>query len=120
MYKKEQLDTCLSMLKRCGVIDASAIVTTEGLLIASDIFKGTDPAVFAAMSATMMGAAETALIELRKGHVNRFIVETSTGRLIAIGAGSTAVLVVLTGPEAPLGTVLLEMGRSASRIQEIL
>jgi len=72
------------------------------------------------MSATMMGAAETALIELKKGRVNRFIVETSTGRLIAIGVGTTAVLVVLTDPEAPLGPVLLEMGRTASRIQEIL
>ena len=120
MNPKEQLDTCLATLKRSCGIDASAVVTIDGLLITSDIFKGTDPAVFAAMSATMVGAAETALIELNKGSVNRFIVESSTGRLIAMGAGPTAVLVVLAGPEAALGTVLMEMGRAVSRIREVL
>ncbi len=72
------------------------------------------------MSATMLGAAETASTELEKGIPDRVIVESNNGKLIAIGAGPKALVVVLTPSEISLGLVLVELGKAADEIKKIL
>ena len=72
------------------------------------------------MSATMLCAAETASAELEKGIPDRVIVESNNGKLVAIGAGPKALVVVLTPPEISLGLVLVELGKAADEIKKIL
>jgi hypothetical protein len=73
--KKDRLLRILKGLSSIGDVDGSAIVTRDGLLIASDLPSDVDSETFAAMSATMIGAAETAVGELKKGTVERVIAE---------------------------------------------
>ncbi len=113
----ELLRAVLLDLKRIGNIEASAVVSRDGLVIASDLNDGE---VFAAMSATMVGAAETATSELKKGAPNRVIVESKDGKLIATGAGPKAILVVLTSNEMGLGLVLVEMSKASEKIRELI
>jgi len=40
--------------------------------------------------------------------------------MISIGAGSNALLVVLTAPEAPLGLILLKIGEASRKIAKLL
>ncbi|MFH1328759.1 MAG: roadblock/LC7 domain-containing protein [Candidatus Bathyarchaeota archaeon] len=111
----------LSGLKKVGGITASAAVTRDGLLITSDIPEGsTDAETFAAMTATMVGAAETASIEVKAGEFSRVIVESSAGKLISLGAGSRALLVVLTAQKASLGLVLIKLKDAARKIDKII
>ena len=72
------------------------------------------------MTATMLGAAETATSELGKGIPDRVIVEGKEGKIIATGAGPKALLVVMTNPKANLGLVLLEMSKASEKIRELL
>jgi len=72
------------------------------------------------MSATMLGAAETATTELGKGIPDRVIVESDNGKLIAMGAGPKALLVVLTEPNAGLGLILVELEKAAEKIKKII
>jgi predicted regulator of Ras-like GTPase activity (Roadblock/LC7/MglB family) len=72
------------------------------------------------MSATMMGAAETATIELGKSIPDRIIVESKNGRIIGTGAGPKALLLVMTQPDAGLEVVLIEMAKAAEQIKQIL
>jgi len=95
-------------------------VTRDGLLIASDVMGEIDAETFAAMTATMTGAAETAMSEVKAGDIRRVIVEGESGKMISIGAGSNALLVVLTAPEAPLGLILLKIGEASRRIAKLL
>jgi len=67
--KKEKLLRVLSGLKAEGDIEGSAVITRDGLLIAADLPSRIDAETFAAMAATMTGAAETAVSELKKGLV---------------------------------------------------
>ncbi|KYH38733.1 MAG: Roadblock/LC7 family protein [Candidatus Bathyarchaeota archaeon B26-1] len=110
----------MSDLRKVGGINASAAVTRDGLLIASDVMGEIDAETFAAMTATMTGAAETAMSEVKAGDIRRVIVEGESGKMISIGAGSNALLVVLTAPEAPLGLILLKIGEASRRIAKLL
>jgi len=114
------IEDVLSDLRKVGGINASAAVTRDGLLIASDVMGEIDAETFAAMTATMTGAAETAMSEVKAGDVRRVIVEGESGKMIAIGAGSNALLVVLTAPEAPLGLILLKIGEASRKIAKLL
>ena len=115
----EMLDKVLSDLINTGEIESSVIASRDGLLIASRMSHG-DEEVFAAMSATMLGAAETASTELERGVPDRLIVESNDGKLVAVGAGPKALVVVLTPPDAGLGLVLVELDKAAVKIKKIL
>ena len=125
----EMLGKVLADLGKIGEIDASAIATRDGLLMSADMHNASvdaggvargDPEMFVAMSATMLGAAETAASELNKGIPNRVIVESDDGKLICVGAGPKALLVVMTAPEAGLGLVLVEMVKAADKIGKLI
>ena len=118
--KKDLLLGILKGLSSIGDIDGSAIVTRDGLLISSDLPRDLDAETFAAMSATMLGAAETAVGELKKGTVERVIAEGKETKLITKGAGPSAVLVSMVRPDANLGLVLVEMGKASEKIEEVM
>jgi len=120
MPVKALIEEVLSDLKRVGGVNASAVVTRDGLLIASDVMIGMDAETFAAMTATMTGAAETAMNEVKAGSPDRVIVEGESAKIISVGAGPKALLVVLTAPEAPLGLALLKIGDATRKISKLL
>jgi len=116
----EMLQEILANLKNLGSIEACAIASRDGLLMSSDMPEGVLGETFAAMSATMLGAAETAASELNKGIPGRVIVESKNGKLICMGAGPKALLVVMTEHDAGLGLILLEIEKAVAQIKEII
>ena len=116
----EMLEKILMDLKMTGEISGCAIVSRDGLLMASDIPQEVDGGIFAAMSATMLGTAETAASELVKGMPDKVIVESPSGKIIISGAGSSALIVCTTPSEAKLGLVLVEMARTSEKVKKVL
>ena len=94
---KEQFSDLLTELNNANDIEASAVVSRDGLLISAQMSNGMDADTFAAMTATMMGAAETAIIELDKGSISQVTVESDEAKVVCVGAGERALL-VLTVP----------------------
>ncbi|MBI4362170.1 MAG: roadblock/LC7 domain-containing protein [Euryarchaeota archaeon] len=117
---RETLDKLLRDLERTGDVVASAVVSRDGLLMSSAILGDIRAETFAAMSATMYGAAETAILELRKGTPERVIVEGKDAKLIVTGAGPKALLVAMTNPTVGLGLVLVNMSKAAEQVKELL
>ena len=120
MKTSEMLEKILEDLKATGGIEASVVASRDGLVIYSNTAAKEHDDNFAAMSATMLGAAETATTELRKGIPERIIVESNKGKIIATGAGPKALLVVLTEPNASLGLILGEVAKASEKIREVL
>lgn len=118
--KKEQLIEVLQDLKKIGDILGSSVISRDGLTIASDLSKDIDEETFAAMSAAMQGAAETAASELKQGNLNQIIVDAAKGKIISLSAGEKAILVILSKPNLNLGLALLEMGKVIGKISNIL
>lgn len=116
----EMVDKLLADLMNMGGVEACAAASRDGLLIRAVMQKEEFGDSLAAMSATMLGAAETAATQLEKGLPNRVIVESEHGRLIVVGAGPKALLVVLASHDAGLGLILLELEKSAKKLKELL
>lgn len=110
----------LAELRNIGGVEACAAASRDGLLIRALMHKEHFINSLAAMSATMLGAAETATTQAEKGVPNRVVVETDHGRLIVVGAGPKALLIVLSTPDAGLGLILLELEKSAKKLKELL
>jgi predicted regulator of Ras-like GTPase activity (Roadblock/LC7/MglB family) len=120
MSVKSLIEEVLRDLKTTGSVESSAVVTRDGLLVASDTTADVDAETFAAMSASMVGSAETAILEMKGGNVARVIVETEHSKMISLGAGPRVLLVVLAKHDAPLGLVLLKMGDAARKISALV
>lgn len=116
--KKEKLTQILQKLKSIGDIEGAAVITRDGLLIASELSKNIDGETLAAMTATMTGAAETAIQELKKSSADRVIVESKNAKLITMGAGEQAILACLVNQDAKLGLILMEMKKASNNIQK--
>jgi predicted regulator of Ras-like GTPase activity (Roadblock/LC7/MglB family) len=113
------MNDVLSDLRRAGGIRATAVVSREGILIASDLPPEVHAETFAAMAAIMFSAAETAALEMNESTPDRLIVETDEDRLVVAGAGERLMLVTLTDKKAGLGHVIVEMSRAVARLKEI-
>ncbi|RLI87170.1 MAG: hypothetical protein DRO76_02745 [Candidatus Altiarchaeales archaeon] len=118
--KKEELSDVLKELTDVGDVDGAAVITKDGLLVSSKLPRDVDAETFAAMSATMFGAAETAVLELKKGSVKRVISEAQDCKLVAADAGPSAVVVALVRAEANIGLVLVEIIKAANHTKEIM
>ncbi|WAM22647.1 MAG: roadblock/LC7 domain-containing protein (plasmid) [Candidatus Methanoperedens sp.] len=116
----EIVDKVLADLKTVRGVEACAVASRDGLLIRAILQEGQKSESFAAMSATMFGAAETAATVLGTGIPSRVIVESDQGRLIAIGAGPKALLIVLVSLDTGLGLILLELEKAAIKLKELL
>lgn len=101
-------------------IEASTIVRTDGLVMASALPKDADEGLIAAMSAALLNIGNRAVAELARGDMDKVIVSGSKGDIILRGVGSEAVLSAITRPGANLGLLLVEMKRAGDRIQEVL
>jgi predicted regulator of Ras-like GTPase activity (Roadblock/LC7/MglB family) len=119
MTSVEDVSRVLSDLKRAGGIRALAVVSREGILVASDIPGDVHPETFAAMSAVMLSAAETAYLEIYHAIPERLIVETDEGKLIIVGAGDRSMLVTLAEAKAGTGHLMVEISRAAIRLRDM-
>jgi predicted regulator of Ras-like GTPase activity (Roadblock/LC7/MglB family) len=120
MIIKKILEKIMNELKNVGGVKAAAVVSRNGLLICSNIQQKRTAETFAAMSATLLGAGETATSEVGMDIPDRIIVESKQGVMVTIGAGSKALLVVTTNSNAGLGLVLAEVEKASNEVKRIL
>jgi len=101
-------------------IEATAVVSADGLTIASALPKQIEEDRVAAMSAAMLSLGERIASELQRGTLAQVYVKGEEGYVILIAIGDDAVLTALTSESAKLGLVLLEMRRTADEIIKLL
>ena len=101
-------------------IEASAIVSTDGLVIASALPQDVEEDRVAAMSAAMLSLGERTSKELMKGSLEEVFVKGQNGYILLMGAGDEAVLTALARKDAKLGLVFLDMKRAAEEIGKVI
>jgi len=116
----ESVDTLDDLLKKLlgaiPEIKAVAIVSAEGLPIASAFPQGVDETKIAAMTAALFSLSEKAIIEMRKGDFDQLYIKGSEGYLLVMQAGPNAVLIVSTTKAVKLGLFFLELRRHLGKI----
>jgi hypothetical protein len=101
-------------------IHAAALVSLDGLTMASALPAGMEPDRVGAMSAAILGLGERAAAELGRGQLSQVIVEGADGYVALLAAGSYAVLTAIADKEAKLGLMLYEMRFAARRVADVL
>ena len=101
-------------------IEAAAIVSVDGLPIASSLPQGVEEDRVSAMSAAMLSLGERIASELGRGLLDEVYVKGEKGYLILRAVGEEAVLTVLARQQAKLGLLFLDMRRAAEEFESIL
>jgi len=101
-------------------VEASAVVSIDGLIIASALPQDVEEDRVAAMSAAMLSLGERTSQELKRGSLEQVFVKGVNGYILMMGAGQEAVLTALARKDAKLGLVFLDMKRTADEIGKII
>ncbi len=101
-------------------IQGCAVISIDGLMIASALPTSFEQEMVGAMAAAMLVLGERTAKELKRGELDQVIVKGRLGYVIMVGAGNEAVLCVLARPDAKLGLVLLDASRAAEDIPKVL
>jgi hypothetical protein len=121
MSKAERLAEALDrFLDVSPEVEAAAVVSGDGLPMASALPPHVEEDRLAAMSAALLTLGDRAADGLGKGDLAQVFVEGATGYVILMAAGPDAVLVAVTSKEAKIGLVLFEMRRGAAEIVSVM
>lgn len=101
-------------------VEGVAIVTPDGLPLASSLPGGMDEERVSAMSAAMLSLGERIGKELIRGLTDRIYVEGEEGFSILTSCGKDAVFLVLASKAAKQGVLMLEIKRALEDINHTL
>lgn len=117
----ENLDDILKkLLSAIPEVKEAAIVSAEGLPIASALPQGRDETRIAAMTAALLSLSERAVIEMEKGEFEQLYVKGNDGYLLVMQAGPNAVLTVSTTKDVRLGLIFLDCKRTCEKIAKLI
>lgn len=97
-------------------VQGAALVSPDGLALASALPANFDEERTAAMSAAMLSLGERIGQELARGTIDRIFVEGEKGYGVLVGCGPEAVLLVLASSNAKQGLLNLEIKRVVTSI----
>jgi predicted regulator of Ras-like GTPase activity (Roadblock/LC7/MglB family) len=101
-------------------IQASAVVSTDGLMMASQLPSAIDEDRVGAMSAAMLSLGGRTAKELVCGDLEQVLVKGKKGYILMTGAGDESVLTVLAKPNAKLGLIFLDVKRAAESVTRMI
>jgi hypothetical protein len=121
MTKADQLAHALDeFLAVSADVEAAAVVSADGLPMASALPPYVEEDRLAAMSAALLTLGDRAAEGLGKGGLEQVFVEGAHGHVVLMAAGPDAVLVSVTARSAKVGLVLFEMRRTAAAVASVM
>ena len=101
-------------------IEASAIVSVDGLIMASALPVEVEEDRVSAMSAAMLSLGERIASELGRGGLEQVFIRGNGGFIVLTSIGQEAVLTTLARQDAKLGLIFLEMRRAAEDLVKLV
>ncbi len=101
-------------------VEASAVVSVDGLTSASALPGDVEEDRVSAMSAAMLSLGERIAGELGRGTLDQVYIKGENGFVILMSVGEDAVLTVLARSQAKLGLLFLDTRRAAEDLVKLL
>ena len=119
--RSERLDHAIhALLSQTPEIEAAAVVSFDGLPMASALPPSMDEDRVAAMSAALLSLGERAAQGLGRGELSQVYIEGDAGTVFLISADDEAVLVAVAAKGAKVGMMLYEVKRTAALVAAVL
>jgi predicted regulator of Ras-like GTPase activity (Roadblock/LC7/MglB family) len=116
----QMVERLRSMQAAAPDIEASAVVSVDGLIIASALQQGVEEDRVSAMSAAMLSLGERIAGELGRASLEQVYIKGDAGAIVLTSIGDEAVLTALARQEAKLGMIFLEMRRAAEDLVKLV
>lgn len=121
MSRAESLNRILGALPSVSPdVEAAALISEDGLMLASSLPAGMEETRVAGMSATLLSLGARAARELGRGDVNEVIVRGDHGYAVMLSAGRGVLLLTLANENAKLGLIFFDMREAITEIAEVL
>src|SRR5947208_10842057 len=121
LSRSARLDQAITdLLREAPEIEAAAVVSFDGLPMASALPGAMDEDRVAAMSAALLSLGERAAQGLGRGELSQVYIEGESGTVFLVSADDEAVLVAVASPGAKVGMMLYEVRRSAAAVADAL
>ncbi len=101
-------------------IEASAVVSVDGLIMASALPAEVEEDRVSAMSAALLSLGERIAGELGRGLLEQIYIKGDKGYVMLTSVGEEAVLTILVRASARLGLIFLDMRRAAEDLQTLV
>ena len=103
-----------------AAIEASAVVSVDGLIMASSLPAGIEEDRVSAMSAAMISLGERIAGELGRGLLDQVYIRGDSGYVVLMSIGEEAVLTGLARSNAKLWLIFLDMKRAAEDLSKFV
>ena len=121
MSRTDDLNNVLAELQSSsGDIEACAVVSEDGLIIASSLPQSIQENQVAAMSAAILSMGARTASELNRGSLEQLFIEGENGYMVVTRAGEYASLLALAKKKAKLGLIFLDVSRAADQVKKII
>jgi len=117
---EQMVDRLRALQAAAPDIEASAMVSVDGLIMASALPQAVEEDRVSAMSAAMLSLGERIAGELGRGDLEQVYIKGDAGFIVLTSVGSEAVLTALARQEAKLGLIFLEMRRAAEDLIKLV
>jgi predicted regulator of Ras-like GTPase activity (Roadblock/LC7/MglB family) len=107
-------------VQTCALPISSAVVSVDGLIMASSLPAGVEEDRVSAMSAAMLSLGERIASELGRGVLDQVFIHGKGGYVVLSSVGQDAVLTVLAREQAKLGLIMLDMRRAAEDLSKLV
>ncbi len=119
--RSDLLSSILSDLNGSSAdIEASAVISTDGLMMASMLPASMDEDRVGAMAAAMLSLGDRTAQELARGNIEQVLIKGDKGYVLMTHAGDEAVLSIMAKPSARLGLIFLDVKRASESIGKVL
>jgi predicted regulator of Ras-like GTPase activity (Roadblock/LC7/MglB family) len=119
--KIDKLNLIMSQaLRSTPGLEATAMVSIDGLIITSVLPAGIEEDRIAAMTAAILGLGERTAKEMKRGRLEQIYIRGTNGYVMIMAVGSLAVLTAIVGEEAKLGLLFVSLKSIAEKIEAVL
>ena len=117
---EQMIDRLRDLQVSSPAVEAAAVVSVDGLSMASSMPAEVEEDRVAAMSAAMLSLGERIAGELGRGSLDQVYIKGENGYVILMSVGDEAVLTVLARKDAKLGLIFLDMGRAVEDLVKLI
>src|SRR5512137_1674801 len=117
---QQMVDRLRAMKAASPDIQASAVVSLDGLIMASALPAEVEEDRVSAMSAAMLSLGERIATELGRGSLEQVYIKGTKGYVVLMSVGEEAVLTALARQQAKLGLIFLDMRRATVDLAKLI
>jgi predicted regulator of Ras-like GTPase activity (Roadblock/LC7/MglB family) len=117
---KELINILKHLNHKVEGIEASAVISTDGLIKAELLGDDIDPDRFGAMCASLLSLAKQAAEDTARGELKLVLIEGKAGSMLVVQIGQKGVLALAAKPKARLGLIFIEARKVAKHLAEVL